>query len=268
MMCLVFTACSDDDTFIYGDETVARFVASGSTLAENDATAKPIVVVITSSSGVVSGANAKFTVEPFNEAAGNGTTFEVVNETNTLTFDNGISDTIWIRAVDNSDADGVKQIKITLSEGSVGLGLPGEAANLSEHIVSINDDDCALDMQNFTGPYNTCEIGYQGFDAPVSLGGTANTLIVENLGDWGIGDAILTFDPDVSTSNITIENTQAGVLGGTTAVYWSGFGKYVACTGDFQVQYQIVFEDGSPWGPGAGTDIFTVNANPGCNPLF
>jgi hypothetical protein len=268
IVCLIFTACNDDDTFLYNEETVARFVASVTTLSENESAAKGIVVVITSSSGTMEGVNAKFAVEPINDAAANGTTFNILNETNTLTFTNGISDTIWISAVNNDDADGVKQLRISLTEGNVGLGLSGEAANFSTHIVNINDDDCALDMANFAGPYNTCEIGYASFDSPVSLGTTANTLVVENLGDWGIADAILTFDPDVSTANIVIENTQAGVLGGTTAVFWSGTGKYIACTGDFQLQYQIVFADGSPWAPGVGTDIYTVNPNPDCNPLF
>jgi hypothetical protein len=266
--CLIFTACNDDDTFLYNEEAVARFLGSVTTLGEDETSPKAIVLVITGKNGFENGVSVQFSVEPINDAAAAGTTFSILNETNTLTFSNGISDTIWVKAVDNEDADGVKQLQITLTEGNVGLGLPGEAANFSTHIVNINDNDCALDMDNFAGPYNTCEIGYTTFDSPVSLGTTANTLVLENLGDWGVADAILTFNPDVSESTIVIENTQAGVLGGTTAVFWSGTGKYIACTGDFQVQYQIVFADGSPWAPGVGTDIYTVNSNPDCNPLF
>lgn len=263
------TACSDDTTFLYDGETVVRFVSSTTTLSENDPNVKGIVVVITSPDGKVSGVSADFTAEPANEAAGNGDTYEIVNETNTLSFNNGISDTIWIRVVDNGEADGVKEILLTLvSNGSAGVGLSGEAANLSTHLVVINDDDCSLDISNFAQDYNTCEIGYAAFDAPVSVHPTVpNTLVVENLGDWGVADAFLTFDPDVSTSEITVEVTIAGSLGGTP-VFWSGSGNYIACTGEFQVSYQIIFEDGSPWGPGGGTDIWTVGDNPDCSPLF
>ncbi len=266
--CLLFVSCTEDDNFFYKGETVVRFMAAGSTLSENDASIKAIVIVITSPDGMATNVSAQFKVEAANDAAQNDV-YTIHNEDNTLSFSNGISDTIYISAKNNEAVDGAKEILITLTDASVGIGLPGEAANFSTHLVSINDDDCALDMQKFTYDYNTCEIGYQGFDAPVTLEpNTPNTLIISNLGDWAIADAVFTFDPDVSTSIITIENTQAGVLGGTTPVFWSGSGKYIACTGDFQVSYQIIFEDGSPWGPGAGTDIWTVNENPSCTPLF
>lgn len=264
------TACKDDGEFLYQGDTVVRFVSSTTTLGENDVSVKAIVVVITGPQGITPGISASFTAEPVNDAAASGTTFIIENETDVLSFRNGISDTIYIRAVDNSDADGAKEIKISLaSEGTAGVGLPGEAANLSTHTVIINDDDCALDITAFAQDFNTCEIGYGSFDAPVSLHPSQdNTLVIENLGDWGIADAILVFDPDVSTSTITVQMTQAGILGGTTPVFWSGTGKYIACTGEFQVSYQIVFADGSPWGPGGGTDIWTAGANPGCSPLF
>lgn len=264
----MIVSCSDDDTFIYNGDTVVRFKSAASSLSESDPTVKAIILVITSPNGKASNVTAKFSIEPDNEAA-QGDVYSLVNEDNMLNFEDGISDTIYIRSKNNELADGVKKLKITITEATVAIGLSGEAANFSTHIVSINDDDCALDIQNFANDYNTCEIGYQGFDAPVSIDpSTPNTLIVENLGDWGIADAVLTLDPDITTSNITIQNTQAGVLGGTTAVFWLGSGNYVACTGEFQVSYQIVYADGSPWGPGAGTDIFTINENADCSPLF
>ncbi|MEZ5002095.1 MAG: hypothetical protein R2730_03585 [Chitinophagales bacterium] len=266
--CLMMTSCADDDLFFYQGETVVRFKSSTTSMSESDPSIKAIVLVITSPDGKKSNVSAKFSIEPDNEAA-QGDVYTLINEGNTLNFEDGISDTIYLQSKNNALADGVKRLKITITEANVGIGLEGEAANFSTHIVSINDDDCALDMQNFANDYHTCEIGYQGFDAPVSVDPiTANTLIVENLGDWGIADATLTFDPDITTSNITIENTQAGVLGGTTPVFWSGSGNYIACTGEFQVSYQIVFADGSPWGPGAGTDIWTIGENTDCSPLF
>lgn len=267
IVCCCITSCADDNLFDYQGNTVVRFQSTSTTLSENDDAPKGIVLVITSPDGKVSDVTATFEIEAANEA-GQGDVYTLVNEGNTLNFTNGISDTIFISAKNNAEADGVKELLLKITTSNVGIGLSGDAANFSTHTVIINDDDCSLDIRNFAREYNSCEVGYQAIDMPVSLGSASNTIVVENLGDWGIADATLQFNPDVTSSEITILNTQAGVLGGTTAVFWSGTGKYVACTGDFQVSYQIVFADGSPWGPGSGTDVFTVAENEGCNPLF
>lgn len=61
--------------------------------------------------------------------------------------------TLKLNTIDNLDADGVKSLKVTLTSASGGLDAGRGAIGLS-YTLTINDNDCPLDLDTFAGSYD------------------------------------------------------------------------------------------------------------------
>lgn len=83
-----------------------------------------------------------------------GTHYELLNESNTLTFEYGVGiEYITIIPIDDLDPKGDKSIQITITSNSKSytIGLPGPDQNQSTCELTIKDDDCPLDLDLFSG---------------------------------------------------------------------------------------------------------------------
>jgi len=104
---------------------------------------------------------------------------------------------VELQVFDDAAANGVRTLDFEITGVSGGSGLTIDALveeGDTKKTVVIIDDDCALDLSSFVGTFNVNEDnGAFLYTTGVSLGSSANTLLVDNW--WGSGLAAeVTFD--------------------------------------------------------------------------
>jgi hypothetical protein len=196
----------------------------------------------------VAGDASRFTIVP--QISGTGTVNIPAGET---TF------VIAVTPVNNFDSDGNADITISLVDGDIPVGIGGEGNFRTQNVITIVDDDCPFDINDFTGSYNVEIVSQVGFGNPagsyfstttLSLGEEPNTLIDSNFWDFG-SPAVITFDPS-DPSNYTVE-----LVGEPQFVYFNAsglarfaiqgimpLGSFSTCTQSFQVNMELTREDG------------------------
>ena len=156
-----------------------------------------------------------------------GTDYEILNTTKSLTFASGYyTDTIKIKSINNTIQDGNKLITFTLSNGgSFNLGYPGPDSNNSIFEFTIIDDDCAFDPSIFAGTPSGVDkyANYPEFNSSVSTklisdDGTVAVyeltgIMVEQANSWD--EAILEQPPVTLTVDYTDPYNPVPSLGST-----------------------------------------------------
>ena len=245
---LVFFGCEEEVTTYSGAEFV-RFSISGETVQENNTEAiftVPIHIV-----GNAPSSDVQLTITTSGTAV-EGTDFEFVSTSNPTIPAGDYFTEVSFRVFDNLEASGSKIVSLVISDaGSYEVGYGGDSTDYAigeAYNIVIQDDDCVLDIDMFgSATYTAEELGYGVYDSEVLIDpDNENALIITNLGDWGGLDAYFDFDPDVTTSVITIRKTPTGYTSGGETLYWQGTGTYVACEGSFTADYSLAFDDGTP----------------------
>ncbi len=145
-----FTACEKDKPDLkYNGENFIFFNDAAGSVQESDGLIYNVIVKL-AAPAQSSSVTVDFAVET---NAIEGEDYELLNESNTLTFEAGsFEDTIKIRSIDNLVEDGSKLITINLQNGGAfNLGYPGPDGNNSIFAFTIIDDDCTFVAENFVG---------------------------------------------------------------------------------------------------------------------
>lgn len=150
----VVSCIKNDEEYLFSGVDSAHFIKEEVSSKENEG-AIPIVVAISSVNPTLTG-DVTFAISETNSAAILGANFEILNTSNTLDFSSGIFDTIWVSPIDDILLEEDRIIKISLSDGSIRAGLPGDSATYRIFAVTITDDDCTLPKVD--GIYSTFAI--------------------------------------------------------------------------------------------------------------
>ncbi|GGI55693.1 hypothetical protein GCM10011444_00020 [Winogradskyella haliclonae] len=85
--------------------------------------------------------------------------YEVVSGTSLTIMPGETSVTFTMRPVNNFDTDGNIDVSVTLTESSsLPIGIGGENANNVTRIVTIADDDCPFDINDWVGTFDVDEV--------------------------------------------------------------------------------------------------------------
>lgn len=167
---ILFNSCEKDDPDLtFGGPYFIAFEDASTSISESSSTIIEMIVLL-SAPAQSSAVTVTFAVSSPDDTAVEGTDYEVLNTTETLTFAPGVySDTIFVTVSDNLVEDGNKTIEATLVSSNVAdfeLGLPGDANTNIAHTISIVDDDCAFVAESWEGtPVGTETYGANTFAA-------------------------------------------------------------------------------------------------------
>lgn len=108
---------------------------------------------------------------------------------------------IEVTPMDDSVAGGDIVLDFTLENNTLPTGIAGE--NIYNHItkVTINDDDCPLDMMSFAGTYSALEDGTYNYEVTVTYDAVNDVLFLVNLYETG-GDSVIRLDYSDPTNPI------------------------------------------------------------------
>jgi hypothetical protein len=181
-----FFSCEEELTVIDPSEYFVRFQSTGTSLLEGSSTIKiPVTLGSPAQSGSVD-----ITYE-ISGTAVEGTDFQFASTKGTVTIPAGsYADTIRVQVLDDFESDGAKDIILKLtsvSNGfSAGIGTLGNS-----YKISIADNDCPFDINDYVGAYTLIMELENGFiyaagtyelDATLSLGTSGNTLVDPDFG--------------------------------------------------------------------------------------
>lgn len=77
---------------------------------------------------------------------------------------------ISLTAINNFDSDGDVDVEIVLLESQgIPVGIGGEGINLVKRVITISDDDCPLEINDWVGTYSVFENFTGGGNAPLGL---------------------------------------------------------------------------------------------------
>lgn len=152
---ILFNSCEKDEPDLtFGGPYFIAFEDASLSQSESNASVIEIIVIL-SAPAQNSAVTVTFAKSSPDTTAVEGTDFEVLNATETLTFAPGVyTDTVFVTITDNYIEDGAKTIEIELLSSNVAdfeLGLPGEADANKAFTISVVDDDCAFTPENFSG---------------------------------------------------------------------------------------------------------------------
>jgi hypothetical protein len=161
----LFISC-EEDLIIYdeGDGFVQFSSSSGS--IEEGALEPSISTVLLGAGENPDGVTVNFTV-----TADDPSRFTVEPADGTVTIPAGeFTADITITPVDNITVDGDMDIVIDLTTASsLPVGIGGEGINFASRTVTLVDDDCPVDINNFIGTYNVAEVFTSGVNEGLSL---------------------------------------------------------------------------------------------------
>jgi hypothetical protein len=189
-----------------------------------------------------------------------GKDYTIVTSSGKSTIASGsFADTVKINVLNDFDADGAKQLVLTLASATNGLQAGLNAAGKT-YTLNIADDDCAFDINDFVGSYDVEITSTAGFGLPsglytaetsLKLGTAANTLIDENFWDFGPNSVTITLDPSDPA------NLVAKLVGAPQQVYVNAsalprfaiqgsrpFGSFNTCETGIVVNMELTRQDG------------------------
>lgn len=151
---------------------------------------------------------------------------------------NAYEASITLSTVNNLDTDGAKEVTITLTsaEGGINIGYPGPDSPRKSIKVTIEDDDCPFEIDNFIGDYECDEPAYNAiYDVTFTLKqGTTDTIINDNF--WFSSASVeYVLNPDDNTITIPLQS----VDGDYGNMIITGSGTIEPCTGKMTVNYSI-----------------------------
>lgn len=160
---------NDNDVNIY---TGDNFVSFGTTTSvTSPESGDPLTITAyASTSNLTSDFNVEYEITEENVSSGN---YTITGGKSFFTFGpNRYSDSIEIVPEDNFTEDGTKIITITLTSAPEGysIGFPGVDKFNKTFVINLTDDDCALDVNDFTGaPTGTETAGSSVFDTKLTF---------------------------------------------------------------------------------------------------
>lgn len=157
----------DEDLIVYDTETGFIQFASTSSSIEEAALGGPSVTTVLLGDGEnTSGVTVNFTV-----TASDPSRFTVEPSNGTLTIPAGqFSGDIVITPIDNVVVDGNMDITLELTSGSsVPVGIGGEGMQAASKTITLIDDDCPVDLAQFTGTFDVDEVFTSGVNEGLSL---------------------------------------------------------------------------------------------------
>jgi hypothetical protein len=170
LVSLAIVSCNEDETTFnaLSFPTDSFTFIEGESIDALEASTEEIEIVIlraTSNDGAQSELEVPFTITT--EGAVEGRDFEIVNQKSRFKFAAGVfKDILKIKLIDNLIEDGNKKITINLTEGA-NIGYPGDIGAGTSFTLNINDDDCSLIAENFTGtPSGTETTSYTPEESP------------------------------------------------------------------------------------------------------
>jgi hypothetical protein len=184
-------ACDETPPILFKDAVIIFEGAEELEIAEslnggNEAPNKTTLTISRANSDVSQAVTINYSVEAkFVEggASANGT-FSFSGTAGQITIPaNQYTGTVELSTINNTNADGDKEVTITLTGGAangVSLGYPGSAGVKKSVKVIIKDDDCALDLDEFTGAFIVkVEADEVEYECTLERG-AGNTLIAKN----------------------------------------------------------------------------------------
>lgn len=254
VLALTFNSCEETPVVYGGTEFIQLSDDSDVNAAENSGETITTTIVLGSGSND-NGVTVDFTVTSTDPSR-----YIISPSTGTLDIPAGeFSGDITITPIDNSVTDGNVDITIELSStNNLPVGLAGENLSFFTKNISILDDDCPFDINDFAGSYTVNIVSEVGFGNPagsfiasttLTVGTEPNTLVDSNFWDFG-NPAVITFDPsDPDNYTVTLE-------GDPQFVYFNGaglpryaiqgiqpVGSFTTCDNAFQVNMELTRED-------------------------
>ncbi len=209
---LAFTACGEEENHLFDDKNAYfAFTNTRESVLEDESQALmvPVHLARTQYAGKVS---FSIDVEGFDNPAIEGVDYQLVNESNELSYTDGLTQHIMIQPIDNEEKDGARKFRINLeSNGSTfNIGMTGGAGSTIE--VTIGDNDVTLD--DLPGVFflyeETLEPASYTYEVKILPHEDENTLILNNL--WALEkDLILKFDPEIEEVRIPAGQTWSSV---------------------------------------------------------
>lgn len=261
----VFTSCDDlnEPILLTNEDKFVAFLNTSQGIAENNGEKVGILVYVSAVSGSGCSVDFDFSTEGIDLPAVEGTDYNLINDSKTLTFDNYFGyDTIWIEPIDNGLVDLNKKFNITLTAASNSFDLGREKTIL----VTIVDDEHPL--KAWLGSYAAAAAS-QGdpgnWDEAWSITteaveGDLNSISIHGVA--GSADGIIaSIDKDALTITIqpgqTIDNYSYGNYG-PIGIYW---GNYPDVTIDKPIEGTVSL-DGTIYLPNFG-EMFVNETNYG-----
>ncbi len=158
-----FTSCEEDLIVYDTPNGFLQVAAETASVTEND----PSDVVTTflyGGSSNVSGITVNYTV------TGDTSRFNLTPSTGSVEIPAGeFSASIVLTAIDNFASDGNEDVVITISDGSLPVGIGGEGNFSVSKTITIIDDDCPITINDWVGTYSVAEQFTAGVNSPLGL---------------------------------------------------------------------------------------------------
>lgn len=272
-MSLGVIACDEDETVYtplnFPDEAFVAFEGGAVTVPEgssDDIVIKVILATVNQDANVT----VDFTISSSNAVL--GTHYEIVDNKSQFSIATGeYSDDILIRMIDNTDTDGNKELKITLTGNSAGanIGYLGPDALGSTLNLTILDDDCPLQL---VGEYTELaeveafNVGGLTTVEKIEAGANPNEYWITGIYSelfndfWGevfqggFGNEGLVLMIDNGDGTVTIPCQYMGqTLPGPWDYWISGTGTYSSCDETLDLAFGLQFDDTCTTNYGATT---------------
>jgi hypothetical protein len=258
----------EEDLLVYDTpEGFVQFTTSSSNTTEDGS---PIVATIL----LGSGSNPSGVSIPFSITTSDASRYTISPASGTIEIPAGqFSADITITPIDNLDADGNVNIELALGSGSIPVGIGGEGNFLTTSSLTIIDNDCPFDVNEFAGSYDltmTLANGfiyaagtYEELTTTLQVGTEPNTLVDIDFGYLGASGRTPARVPllfDESTATVRVQGSAFTFADGSTvtdATYaygaspnqryltGDGEGQLLTCSKSFTVNALIRRQDGS-----------------------
>ena len=163
----LLVSCEEDLVVFDEGDGFIQFSSSSASIGEG-ALEPSVSTVILGAGENPDGVTVNFTI-----TADDPSRFTIEPSTGTLTIPAGeFSADITITPVDNVTVDGDMDIVLDLTtSSSLPVGIGGEGLQAASKTVTLIDDDCPVDINNFIGTYDVSEIFTSGTNEGLTLAG-------------------------------------------------------------------------------------------------
>lgn len=247
------TSCEENKLATYDGIDFIQF-SDSSDISATENLSDPIVTSIL----LGSGSNNNGTTVNFSITSDDSSRYTVSPSSGSIEIPIGeFSADILITPIDNIETDGNLELTLELStDNDLAVGLGGEGNFNVSRVITILDNDCAFDINDFVGTYSvsiesTAEFGIDRSvttSTTLSLGTEPNTLVDSNF--WDSGEpAVIVFD-SADPSNYTVKlidepqfmyNNNSGLP--RYAIQGDDLGVFTTCDSGFTVNMKLTRED-------------------------
>jgi hypothetical protein len=260
----VFQACKETEPILFKTSDFVRFEEPTSSGLESE---EIEIRVIRSTRDMSSDETISYTVSSkyVNTGANANATFTIPNQGQIVIPAGEVEKSITVVTLNDATNDGDREITLTLdfSSSSLTLGYPGEASRQKSHKITVFEDDCPLDLDQFTGTYSVTFTSLafgatHSYDCSVTKG-VGNSLIVSGPPVYDPGgflggipeiasSTIIDIDPVAKTAVVRddqfIYRNSAGAAR-FVGTYDLDPGKLLTCSNGFSVNFYVIRNTGT-----------------------